>query len=117
MIKLLDELRRPNPHIGINALRWRTCNEVTIAASPVVFLPADLRDIKDGHLDSNKVEAGQVVEIYLTTLYHESREVDGGFNRMVTLPGGAGYPFEAVGGKKDPALQGGESHWKAGVLC
>jgi hypothetical protein len=93
----------------LNALEWHTCNEVTIAASPVVLLLADLRDVKNGRLDSNKVEAffleaGQVVEIYSTALHYEPCEVSGGFNCIVTLPRGTNYPLEAIGGKRDPAL-------------
>jgi hypothetical protein len=93
----------------LNGLEWHNCTEVTIAASPLVILLGDLRDMENGRFDSHKAEAffvdsGQVIEIYSTTMHLAPCEVRDGFNCLVVLPRGTNYPLEAVPGKHDPAL-------------
>jgi hypothetical protein len=93
----------------LNGLEWHSCTEVTIAASPLVVMLGDLRDMENRRLDSHKieaffVEAGQVIEIYSTTMHLTPCEVREGFNCLVILPRGTNYPLEASLGKKDIAL-------------
>ncbi|MDR1421087.1 MAG: DUF4867 family protein [Treponema sp.] len=93
----------------MNGLEWHNCTEVTIAASPLVVMLGDLRDMENGRLDSYKVEAffveaGQVIEIYSTTMHLAPCEVREGFNCLVILPRGTNYPLDAAAEKHDPAL-------------
>ena len=87
----------------LNCLEWHRGSEINIPEGDIVLLLADLRDVKNGKLDTSKVEAfavpaGTVVEIYETTLHYApcngakagkvSRD---GFRVVIILPEGTNF--------------------------
>ena len=59
----------------MNALEWHKCSEINIAATDLILLLGDLRDIEEGdRYDSEKITAfkvlkGEAIEVYATTLH------------------------------------------------
>lgn len=76
----------------LNALEYHSSNEINIAATDMVLLLGDIRDIGDNTYDANKVEAfyvnkGQAIEMYTTTLHFSPIRTDqSGFKCAVLLP-------------------------------
>ena len=82
----------------LNCLEWHRGSELNIPANDMVLLLATLSDVKDGKLDTSKVEAfyapkGTVVQVYETTLHYAPCNAvkDGvlskeGFRVIIVLP-------------------------------
>lgn len=75
----------------LNALEWHTCSEVNVATTDMVLLLGDVRDVEDGRYDSAKIKAfkvnkGEAIEVYATTLHFCPIEVEKtGFGCVVGL--------------------------------
>ncbi len=88
----------------LNCLEYHRGSELNIPEGDIVLLLADLRDVKNGKLDTSKVEAfsvpaGTVVQIYETTLHYapcngaKAGIVNkDGFRVVIILPKGTNYP-------------------------
>lgn len=76
----------------LNALEYHSSNEINIAATDMVLLLGDIRDIENEKYDTKNVEAfyvnkGQAIEMYTTTLHFSPIRVDDkGFKCAVLLP-------------------------------
>ncbi len=86
----------------MNALEWHTCSEINVATDDLILLLGDIRDIeKDYKYDSSKVmafkmEKGETVEIYATTLHYCPIHCDKniGFGSVVGLSKGTNTPLD-----------------------
>ena len=77
----------------LNCLEYHRDSEVNIAADDVVLLVADKRDILDGKISSEAVEAfelkrGTAVQLYETTLHYAPARREGAFRVAIVLPRG-----------------------------
>lgn len=79
----------------LNCLEYHRDSELNIPADDMIFLVAAMTDIKDGKLDTADVKAfsakaGEVVELYGTTLHYApcSADKETGFRVVVVLPRG-----------------------------
>ena len=79
----------------LNCLEYHRDTEINIPANDIVLLLAWLQDLKDGKLDTGKVEAflvpaGTPVQLYETTLHYAPCTAPGqtGFRVAVVLPRG-----------------------------
>lgn len=79
----------------LNCLEYHRDSELNIGLYDFVLLVAKEDDIIDGKLDTSKVmafraKAGQVVEVYATTLHYApcNGSKDGGFKVVIVLPKG-----------------------------
>ena len=85
----------------LNCLEYHRDSELNIPADDVIFLVATMTDIQDGVLDTSAVrafsaKAGEVVELYATTLHYAPCHVDeSGFQCVVILPKGTNTDIEA----------------------
>ncbi len=92
----------------LNALEWHKNSEINIAVTDLVLLLATKFDLKDGKLDAGDVKAfyvkaGEVIEVYATTLHFCPIEVESsGFGCVVALPTGTNTPLAAS--SADPVL-------------
>lgn len=86
-------------NIMLNCLEYHRNSEVNIPADDIILLVAPMQDIKDGKLDTSKVEAflapaGSVVQFYETTLHYapccsvKDGNASDGFRVIVMLPEG-----------------------------
>lgn len=78
----------------LNCLEYHRDSELDIAADDVILLVASLQKVRDGHLNTDEVEAflvpkGTAVQLYETTLHYApcSKENDG-FRVAIVLPRG-----------------------------
>ncbi len=91
---------------ALNALEWHKSNEVNCALEDMVLMLADIRDVKDGVLDTSKVvcfevKKGESVELYATTLHFCPCRAEGKpFKSVVVLPKGTNTPLENKGKDK-----------------
>ncbi len=79
----------------LNCLEYHRDSEINVGASDFILLLAKQDEIVDGVLDTAKVKAfrasaGEVVEVYATTLHYAPCHVDGGegFRVAIVLPRG-----------------------------
>ncbi len=79
----------------LNCLEYHRDSEINIGLYDFVLLVAKEDDIENGVLDTSKVmafkaQAGQVVEVYATTLHYApcNAEKDGKFKVVIVLPKG-----------------------------
>ena len=79
----------------LNCLEYHRDSELNIGSRDFILLLATVEDIVDGKLDTSKVKAflakaGQVVEVYETTLHYApcSAKKGEGFKTIVVLPKG-----------------------------
>ncbi|MBP1544766.1 MAG: DUF4867 family protein [Oscillospiraceae bacterium] len=79
----------------LNCLEYHRDSELNIGLYDFILLVAKMDDIIDGKLDTSKVmafraKAGQVVEVYATTLHYApcSAEKGAGFKVVIVLPKG-----------------------------
>ena len=79
----------------LNCLEYHRDSELNIGLYDFILLVAKEDDIVDGKLDTSKVmafkaKAGQVVEVYATTLHYApcSAKADVGFKVVIALPKG-----------------------------
>ena len=79
----------------LNCLEYHRDSELNIGLYDFILLVAKMDDIVDGKLDTSKVmafraKAGQVVEVYATTLHYApcNSEKDNGFKVVIVLPKG-----------------------------
>lgn len=84
----------------LNALEWHKNSEVNVAVTDMVLFLARLPELENGCLDSSKVKAfyvkaGEVIEVYATTLHfcpcHVQKD---GFGCVVVLPQGTNVPLD-----------------------
>lgn len=84
----------------LNAWEWHTSSEINIAVTDMVLILAKLSDYQGGNIDSAKakaflLKAGDMVEVYATSLHFCPCEVDKkGFGCVVALPKGTNLPLE-----------------------
>jgi len=78
---------------ALNCLEYHRGSEVIVAAEDIVLLVAPLQEVKNGKLDTSKVEAflqpaGSAVLIYETTMHYAPCNAPGsnGFRTIVALP-------------------------------
>lgn len=79
----------------LNCLEYHRDSEINIGSRDFILLLATMDDIVDGKLDTSKVKAfyakaGQVVEVYATTLHYApcSAKKGEGFKVVIVLPKG-----------------------------
>lgn len=79
----------------LNCLEYHRDSEIDVAADDVVLLLASLQDVKEGKLDTSKVQAfvcpkGTAVELYATTLHYApcNAKAGEGFRVVIVLPKG-----------------------------
>lgn len=76
----------------LNAWEWHTSSEINIAVTDMVLILAKLKDYQSGTIDSSTAKAfllhaGDMVEVYATSLHFCPCEVDKhGFGCVVALP-------------------------------
>ena len=87
----------------LNCLEYHRDSELNIGLYDFILLVAKADDIVDGKLDTSKVmafkaAAGQVVEVYATTLHYApcNAERDGSFKVVIVLPKGTNGPKPAI---------------------
>lgn len=84
----------------LNAWEWHTSSEINIAVTDMVLILAKLSDLKNGTIDSSTAKAfllhaGDIVEVYATSLHFCPCEVDrDGFGCVVALPKDTNVPLE-----------------------
>lgn len=92
----------------LNAWEWHACSEINIAVTDMVLILAKRSDYQDGYIDSAKakaflLKAGDMVEVYATSLHFCPCEVDKkGFGCVVALPKDTNIPLETK--VSDPLL-------------
>ncbi len=92
----------------LNGWEWHTSNEINIAVTDLVLILGKRSDYQDGKIDSSTakaflLKAGDIVEIYATSLHFCPCEVDkNGFGCVVALPKGTNLPLEEKA--EDPLL-------------
>lgn len=79
----------------LNCLEYHRDSEIDVAADDVVLLLASLQDVREGKLDTSKVQAfvcpkGTAVELYATTLHYApcNAKAGEGFRVVIVLPKG-----------------------------
>lgn len=75
----------------LNCLEYHRDSELNIAADNVILLVAEKRDIADGTINSERVEAfvlkkGMAVQLYETTLHYAPARESGAFRVAIVLP-------------------------------
>ncbi len=87
----------------LNCLEYHRDSELNIGLYDFILLVAREDDIIDGKLDTSKVmafraKAGQVVEVYATTLHYApcNGTKDAGFKVVIVLPKGTNGPAPAI---------------------
>ena len=87
----------------LNCLEYHRDSELNIGLYDFILLVAKEDDIIEGKLDSSKVmafraAAGQVVEVYATTLHYApcNAEKDGKFKVVIALPKGTNGPVPNI---------------------
>lgn len=84
----------------LNAWEWHMCSEINIAVTDMVLILAKLTDYQNRTIDSSTakaflLKAGDIVEIYATSLHFCPCEVDtSGFGCVVALPKGTNVPLD-----------------------
>lgn len=84
----------------LNGWEWHTSSEINIAVTDMVLILAKLSDYQNGTIDSSTakaflLKAGDIVEVYATSLHFCPCEVDkNGFGCVVALPKGTNVPLE-----------------------
>lgn len=92
----------------LNAWEWHTSSEINIAVTDLVLILARKCDYIDGKIDATTakaflLKAGDMVEVYATSLHFCPCEVDKkGFGCVVALPKGTNIPLEET--ESDPLL-------------
>ena len=98
----------------LNGWEWHTCSEINIAVTDMVLILAKLSDLKNGTIDSSTAKAfllhaGDIVEVYATSLHFCPCEVDkSGFGCVVALPKGTNIPLD---GQVDSPLLFRKNKW------
>lgn len=79
----------------LNCLEYHKDNEINIAADDIILLLAKLQDVRNGVIDTSKVEAflcpkGCAVELYMTTMHYApcSSHSEKPFRVIIVLPKG-----------------------------
>jgi len=97
----------------LNCLEYHRGSELNIPSNDAILLLATISDVKNGHLDTSKVEAfrapkGTIVQVYETTLHYapctnvENGKVsDEGFRVIIVLPKGTNYAKPEISVKDD----------------
>lgn len=86
----------------LDALEWHKSSEINYAASDMILLLGDIRQIKNGFFDTEEIAAfylrrGEAVELYQTTLHFCPIGPDGDiFYSVVVLPRGTNTPLDSV---------------------
>lgn len=87
----------------LNCLEYHRDSELNIGSTDFILLLATMEDIVDGKLDTSKVKAflakaGQVVEVYATTLHYApcSAKKGAGFKVVIVLPKGTNGAVPAL---------------------
>ncbi len=87
----------------LNCLEYHRDSELNIGLYDFILLVAREDDIVDGKLDTSKVmafraAAGQVVEVYATTLHYApcSAAKGAGFKVVIVLPKGTNYDMPSI---------------------
>ncbi len=84
----------------LNGWEWHTSNEINIAVTDMILILGQITDYQNGTIDSSTAKAfllhaGDMVEIYATTLHFCPCEVNKeGFGCVVALPQGTNIPLE-----------------------
>lgn len=83
----------------LNGLEYHKSSEINIAVTPIVLLLGHITDIENNEYDSENVKAfyvnaGEIIEVYGTTLHFCPCQVNnGGFRSIVVLPKGTNAPL------------------------
>ena len=92
----------------LNCLEYHRDSELNIGLRDFILLVAKADDIIDGKLDTSKVKAfraaaGQVVEVYETTLHYApcSAKMSDGFKVVIALPKGTNGAMPNIAPKND----------------
>lgn len=87
----------------LNCLEYHRDSELNIGSTDFILLLATIEDIVDGKLDTSKVKAflakaGQVVEVYATSLHYApcSAKKGEGFKVVIVLPKGTNGAVPAL---------------------
>ena len=87
----------------LNCLEYHRDRELNIGSTDFILLLATMEDIVDGKLDTSKVKAflakaGQVVEVYATSLHYApcSAKAGEGFKVVIVLPKGTNGAVPAL---------------------
>ena len=91
----------------LNGLEFHKSSEINIAVTDMVLLLAKMQELEPGHrLDSGKVKAfymkaGDMVEVYATSLHYCPCSVDDYFISIVVLPEATNTPLTIEGGTSE----------------
>mgnify|MGYP002674443637 FL=1 len=92
----------------LNCLEYHRDSEINIGVRDFILLVAKADDIVDGKLDTSKVKAfragaGQVVEVYATTLHYApcSAKKSEGFKVVIALPKGTNGAMPNITAKNE----------------
>lgn len=92
----------------LNCLEYHRDSEINIGVRDFILLVAKADDIVDGKLDTSKVKAfragaGQVVEVYATTLHYApcSAKKSEGFKVIIALPKGTNGAMPNITAKNE----------------
>ncbi len=92
---------------ALNALEWHSCSEINIAVTDMILLLGDVRDIEEGYrynsenVKAFKLEKGQAIEVYATTLHFCPIETEKtGFGCVVGLLKGTNTPLDEAPANK-----------------
>lgn len=97
----------------MNALEYHKCPEIDIAATDLLLLLGDIRDINNNQYESEKLEAfyvpsGTACELYSTTLHFSPCRVkEEGFKTIIILTEGTNTPLtgpHTINNKEDALL-------------
>lgn len=95
----------------LNCLEYHKSSEINIGAYDYILLLALMTDIENGRLDTSKVKAfkayaGDVVEVYSTTLHYApcSAKSGSGFMTAIILPKGTNAKLDAKVYRQDKTL-------------
>lgn len=92
----------------MNAMEWHTSSEINVAVTPLVLILGRRADLVHNRIDSSAfcafyLEAGDIVEVYATSLHFCPCEVSAdGFGCIVGLPQGTNVPLDVPAA--DPLL-------------
>jgi len=95
----------------LNALEYHKCSELDIAATDLVLLLCDARQIRGNHLSADQVTAfyvpcGTAVELYATTLHFAPCRVNQeGFKSIIVLTAGTNEPLPSLPEARTPEDQ------------
>ena len=90
----------------LNAVEWHKCSEVNAAVTDLILFLGELKDIENGRYNSEnmkafKVNKGEVIEVYSTTLHFCPIEVNrAGFGCVVCLVKGTNLPLDKPAAEK-----------------